>query len=147
MSQNFAGGWVRRQRIFADFKTGFWKGSCTPTYVPISSWGFGQHILRKIIKKPQICYERWSTSAQSIALAQSIARIGFAAKKANLECNYNVDFSVWWTWKSLLLEYQKILKFFNSFLTYKLLSSKNRFFVYFRRLHVEAAANNFRRFR
>jgi hypothetical protein len=80
-SQNFAGGWVRQQRIFADFKTGFLKGSCTPTYVPISSWGFEQHILRKIIRKPQICYERWSTSAQSKA------HIGFAAKKAALVTN------------------------------------------------------------
>jgi hypothetical protein len=26
--------------------------------------------------------------------AQSIARIGFAAKKAHLECKYNVDFSL-----------------------------------------------------
>ncbi len=138
---------MRRQRISADFKTGFWKGCCTPTYVPIFSWGFGQHILRKIIRKPRICYERWSNSAQSIALAQSIARMGFSVKKAQLECRYNVYFSVWWTCKSLLSEYQKINGIFFSFLTYKLLFVKNRFLTYFRRRHVEAAASNFRRLR
>jgi hypothetical protein len=55
-----------------------------PTYVPICRWGYRGHISRKIIRKPRICYERWSTSAQSMSYAQSIAHIGFAAKKANL---------------------------------------------------------------
>ena len=83
--RNFACDFFRRRQIFADFKTEFWTGSCTSTYVPISRWGYRGHILRKIIRKPRIRYERWSTSAQSISRAQSIAHIGFAAKKANLQ--------------------------------------------------------------
>jgi hypothetical protein len=43
-------------------------------YIPISRWCYGEH-LRKFIRKPRFCSERWSTSAQSIA------RFGFAAKK------------------------------------------------------------------
>ncbi len=87
--RNFAGDFFSRRRIFADFKTRFSKVSRISTYIPISRRSYGEIILSKIIRKPRFCYERWSTSAQSMAYAQSIARIDFAAKKG-----HNVDFSV-----------------------------------------------------
>ncbi len=72
--QNFACDFFRRRRIFADFKTEFWKVSRSQSYIPISRWCYGEHFLRKFIRKPQFCSERWSSRAQSIVL------FSFAAK-------------------------------------------------------------------
>ncbi len=73
--RNFAGNFFRWRRIFADFKTQFWKVSRSQAYIPISRWCYGEHFLRKFIRKPQFCSERWSSRAQSIVL------FSFAAKK------------------------------------------------------------------
>ncbi len=51
--KNFAGRFFWHQRIFADFKTGFYKDSITITYIPISRWGYGETIRRKFIRNPQ----------------------------------------------------------------------------------------------
>ncbi len=77
--QNFVGNYFRWWWFFGNFKTRFWKGSCTPTYILISKWG--ENILRKMIIKPQFNYKRYSTSAQSMVCAESIAQISFATKK------------------------------------------------------------------
>ncbi len=77
--QNFVGNYFRWWWFFSNFKTRFWKGSCTPAYIIISKWG--ENILRKIIIKPQFNYKRYSTSAQSMVCAESIAQISFATKK------------------------------------------------------------------
>ncbi len=121
--RNFAGDFFRRQRIFADFKTEFWKVSSSHAYIPISSarnyrpcfrenqpkrsfsikwkrafwacfrenrvykfghrWCYGEHLLRKFIRKPQFCSKRWSSRAQNIVL------FSFAAKstlRIKLQC-------------------------------------------------------------
>ncbi len=67
------------QNIFANFKNRFWKSSWTSNNLAIFRWGSRENILRKIINKLSFCCVIWSTSAKSMA------RFGFAAKKANLE--------------------------------------------------------------
>ena len=112
--RNFASDFFRRRRIFADFKTEFWKVSRSQAYIPISRWCYGEHFLRKFIRKPQFCSERWSSRAQSIVL------FSFAAKKhtwnkdtIHLE---NVDFFFEGTWMLLLLKYyKKIAKIYFGF--------------------------------
>ncbi len=73
--RNFAGDFFRQRRIFADFKTKFWKVSRSQAYIPISRWCYREHFLRKFIRKPRFCSKRCSTRAQSIV------RFSFAAKK------------------------------------------------------------------
>jgi hypothetical protein len=63
-----------RRRIFVDFKTKFSKVSRSPSYIPISRCCYGEHFLRKVISKPRLSSERWSTRAQSIG------PFGFTAK-------------------------------------------------------------------
>ncbi len=104
--RNFAGDFFRRRRIFADFETEFWKVSRSQAYLPISRWCYGEHFLRKFIRKPQFCSERWSSRAQSIVL------FSFAAKSTlRIKIQY-VDFFFGGTWMLLLLKYQnKLIKF------------------------------------
>ena len=86
--RNFAGNFFHRRRIFADFKTEFWKFSRSQAYIPISRWCFGEHFLRKFIRKPQFCSERWSSRAQSIVL------FSFAAK-STLRIKIQCWFFLW----------------------------------------------------
>ncbi len=73
--QNFVGNYFRWWWFFGNFKTRFWKGSCTPTYILISKWG--ENILRKIIIKLQeILYQ-----CTKYGVRRSIAQISFATKK------------------------------------------------------------------
>ncbi len=84
--RNFASNSFHRWRLFADCKTWLWKVSRTPIYIHIERWGYdGENFLIKINSKPRFFSERWSTSAQSIAHAQRLARFNFAAKKAHVE--------------------------------------------------------------
>ncbi len=86
--RNFAGDFFRRQQIFIDFKTEFWKVSRSQAYIPISRWCYGEHFLRKFIRKPQFCSERWSSRAQSIVL------FSFAAK-STLRIKIQCWFFLW----------------------------------------------------
>ncbi len=98
--RNFAGNFFRRRRIFVDFKTEFWKISRSQAYIPISRWCYGEHFLRKFIRKPRLCSRRWSESAKNKA------RFGFAAKK--IQC----WFFLWRYMKDSPLEIKKkLLKF------------------------------------
>ncbi len=78
--RNFAGDFFRRRRIFADFKTELWKVSRSQAYIPIFRWCYGEHFLRKFIRKPRFCSERCSASAKkikrvSVSLRKSTLRI------------------------------------------------------------------------
>ncbi len=78
----FAGNYFQQRQIFANFKpdSGRSLGPPLPTF-PFPGRVMRESILRRIMSKPQYYFKRWSTSAQSIAIAQR-ARFYFAAKKA-----------------------------------------------------------------
>ncbi len=113
---NFAGDFIRRWRIFFDFKTRFSKA-------PI--------LLREMVHQ----LTKYST-------------FWFCCKKSTLRIKIQRWFFLWRCMNaSPFRNIKNNRENLFWFLTYKLVFAKNRVFAHFRRRHVEAAANIYRRFR
>jgi hypothetical protein len=87
--RNFAGDFFRRRRIFADFKTEFWKVSRSQAYIPISRWCFMGNIF-------------WENSSESPDFAprdvpgvQKIKCISVLLQKSTLRIKIQCWFFLW----------------------------------------------------
>jgi len=126
--------------------TRYSKASRTHSYISISRWCYRESYLRNHQQAPILLREMVHQRKKYIACTKYSA-FRFRCKIRTLRMKIQRWFFLWrYLNVSPLGIKKKSLNLF-WFLTYKLSFAKNRYFVYFRRRHVEAEANNFRRFR